>query len=81
MIYKNIISIYKMDRKEFMKEFGDNDYDYDNIEDILIVEDAKGEDEDFPFSVYVRMKGDSHYISFASAEYTLEEVMKRYEED
>jgi hypothetical protein len=81
MIYKNVKGIYKMERKEFHKLFGDNDYDYDNIEDIIIVEDGEMENTEFPFSVYVRMKGKLHYTSFASEEFTLEEVMKMYEED
>lgn len=75
------IRIYKMEKQEFMKYFGSysyKDYDYDKIEEIIIVEDGRGY---HPFSVYVREKGSKAFIAFAIREFSMEEILETYEED
>lgn len=57
------MKIIKWDRRKFMKYFGDNDYDYDNIADILLIlRNGK-------YSVYVRLKDFKQYSEFATDEF------------
>jgi hypothetical protein len=66
MIYKDSMEIIKMSRQAFMSIFGSNDYDYNSYEDFLIIRDN---DSNYPYSVYVRHKGDKHFVVFASEEF------------
>jgi len=69
------MKIYELDTKKIKEVFDGMKEEFENVENIIAVEQYKN--SDFGFSIFIKYKGDSQYYNFAEDEFD-EETLKPY---